>query len=148
MGQDRIDCRVATKPVIVVVVVLVVVVSSNKLPAMRTAYILSLMMSPLLIISSPNAIREGGIRITGRTPPPKSTGRSYSGVQLGSGRISNVTRQRSFPTTTTTTIAPPAQGLPSKSSVTKNQSFVTNLKVKLFLNKRKPIRLDCWGINY
>ncbi|XP_020280170.1 glutamate receptor ionotropic, NMDA 2B isoform X3 [Pseudomyrmex gracilis] len=99
---------------------------------MRTAYILSLMMSPLLIISSPNAIREGGIKITGRTPPPKSTGRGYSGVQLGSGRISNATRQRPFPTTTTTTIAP-SYGLPSKSSITNNQSFVTNLKVGMMV---------------
>ncbi|KAL0131041.1 hypothetical protein PUN28_002555 [Cardiocondyla obscurior] len=77
---------------------------------MKTAWILSLMMS--LVLGSPagSTIREGGIRIgSGRGTAPKgiNMGRGNSAVRIGEGgRLSNATRQRSFPTTTTTTTVP------------------------------------------
>lgn len=99
---------------------------------MKTTWILSLVVSPLLVLGSPpgSTVREGGIKIgTGRGTAPKgiNVGRGNSAVRIGEGRLSNTTRQRSFPTTTTTTSAPPARFTP-QSSVGNNYN-VTDLKV-------------------
>ncbi|XP_072757092.1 glutamate receptor ionotropic, NMDA 2B isoform X6 [Anoplolepis gracilipes] len=102
---------------------------------MKTTWILSLVVSPLLVLGGPpgGTIREGGIKIgTGRGTPPKSNvGRGFSAVRIGEGRLSNTTRQRSFPTTTTTTSAPPARFTP-QSSVGNNYN-VTDLKVGMMV---------------
>ncbi|XP_011880969.1 PREDICTED: glutamate receptor ionotropic, NMDA 2B isoform X5 [Vollenhovia emeryi] len=101
---------------------------------MRTAWILSLVVSPLLVLgSSPTTtLREGGIKIgTGRGSVPKSisTGRGNSAVRIGE-RLSNTTRQRSFPTTTTTTTAPTR--FTPQSSVGNNIN-ITDLKVGMLV---------------
>lgn len=120
-------------------------ISSNKFHTMKTTWILSLVVSPLLVLGSPpgNTIREGGIKIgAGRGTAPKgiNIGRGNSAVRIGEGRLSNTTRQRSFPTTTTTTSAPPARFTP-QSSVGNNHN-VTDLKVSIFhtnlAKKREP----------
>ncbi|XP_011261455.1 glutamate receptor ionotropic, NMDA 2B isoform X4 [Camponotus floridanus] len=103
---------------------------------MKTTWILSLVVSPLLVLGSPpgNTIREGGIKIgAGRGTAPKgiNVGRGNSAVRIGEGRLSNTTRQRSFPTTTTTTSAPPARFTP-QSSVGNNHN-VTDLKVGMMV---------------
>ncbi|XP_070168092.1 glutamate receptor ionotropic, NMDA 2B isoform X3 [Polyergus mexicanus] len=103
---------------------------------MKTTWILSLVMSPLLVLGSPpgSTIREGGIKVgTGRGTAPKgiNVGRGNSAVRIGEGRLSNTTRQRSFPTTTTTTSAPPARFTP-QSSVGNNYN-VTYLRVGMMV---------------
>lgn len=124
-NQSSADRRLVTKTV---------VASCNKFRAMRTAWILSLVMSPLLVLGSPpgSTFREGGIKIgTGRGTIPKgiNQGRGNSAVRIGEGgRLSNATRQRSFPTTTTTT-ATPTRFTP-QSSVGNNYN-ITDLKVRM-----------------
>lgn len=106
---------------------------------MRTTWILSLVVSPLLVLGSPpgNTIREGGIKIgTGRGTVPKgvNVGRGNSAVRIGEGgRLSNSTRQRSFPTTTTTTTTPTR--FTPQSSVGNNFN-ITDLKVRTFVQIR------------
>ncbi|XP_036141844.1 glutamate receptor ionotropic, NMDA 2B isoform X5 [Monomorium pharaonis] len=104
---------------------------------MRTAWILPLVMSPLLVLGSPpgsTITREGGIKIgSGRGSISKGTnqGRGSSAVRIGEGgRLSNATRQRSFPTTTTTTTTPTR--FTPQSSVGNNYN-ITDLKVGLMV---------------
>jgi len=105
---------------------------------MRTAWILSLVVSPLLVLGSPpgNTItREGGIKIgTGRSTISKgiNVGRGNSGVRIGEGRLSNSTRQRSFPTTTTTTTTTTSTHFTPQSSVGNNY-IIKDLNVRIFL---------------
>lgn len=125
-NQSSADHRLVTKTV----------VSSNKFRAMRTAWILSLVVSPLLVLGSPpgSTIREGGIKIgTGRGTVPKgiNVGRGNSAVRIGEGgRLSNSTRQRVFTTTTTTTSIPTR--FTPQSSVGNNYN-ITDLKVRTSL---------------
>lgn len=138
-NRSSTDRRVAAKTI---------VASNNKFYAMKTVWILSLVMSPLLVLGSPSSstFREGGIKIgTGRGTVPKgiNVGRGNSAVRIGEGRLSNSTRTRSFPTTTTTTV-PPARFTP-QSSVSNNYN-VTDLKVRIFLlHSSKKL---CTRINY
>ncbi|KYN08767.1 hypothetical protein ALC62_00223 [Cyphomyrmex costatus] len=101
---------------------------------MRTAWILSLVMSPLLVLGSPpgNTVREGGIKIGNRGTVSKgvNVGRGNSAVRIGEGRLSNSTRQRSFPTTTTTTTSPTR--FTPQSSVGNNYN-ITDLKVGMMV---------------
>lgn len=123
------DRRVAAKTI---------VAPDIKFRIMKTAWILSLVMSPLLVLGSPpgSTFREGGIKVgTGRSNSVSkntSTGRGYSGVRIGEGRLSNSTRQRSFPTTTTTTV-PPARFTYTPQSSMANNYNVTDLKVRISL---------------
>ncbi|XP_011697864.1 PREDICTED: uncharacterized protein LOC105455881 [Wasmannia auropunctata] len=105
---------------------------------MKTAWILSLVVSPLLVLGSPpGTIREGGIKIgTGRGTVPKGTsvGRGNSAVRIGEGgRLSNSTRQRSFPTTTTTTITPTRFTPQSSVNNSGNNYNITDLKVGMLV---------------
>ncbi|XP_024873537.1 glutamate receptor ionotropic, NMDA 2B isoform X5 [Temnothorax curvispinosus] len=108
---------------------------------MRTAWILSLVVSPLLVLGSPpgSTIREGGIKIgTGRGTVPKSVnvGRGNSAVRIGEGsRLSNSTRQRSFPTTTTTTTTTTPTRFTPQSSVNNsgNNINITKLTVGMLV---------------
>ncbi|KYN43864.1 hypothetical protein ALC56_01734 [Trachymyrmex septentrionalis] len=102
---------------------------------MRTTWILSLVMAPLLVLGSPpgNTIREGGIKVGNRGSISKSinVGRGNSAVRIGEGsRLSNSTRQRSFPTTTTTTTTPTR--FTPQSSVGNNYN-ITDLKVGMMV---------------
>jgi len=122
------DRRLVTKTVVAL---------SNEFCAMRTAWILSLVVSPLLVLGSPpgNAVREGGIKIgTGRGTISKgiNVGRGNSGVRIGEGRLSNSTRQRSFPTTTTTTTTTTSTHFTPQSSVGNNY-IIKDLNVRIFL---------------
>jgi len=112
---------------------------------MRTALvILSLVMSPLplaLAGLSGGTIREGGIKIgTGRNTQPKgmNVGRGNSAVRIGEGRLSNSTRQRSFPTTTT--ISPPAQAFTYAPQSSLEKTNITQLKVRTGDGRREESR--------
>jgi hypothetical protein len=108
--------------------------------------IFSLMILPLplaLAGLSGGTIREGGIKIgTGRNTQPKglNVGRGNSAVRIGEGRLSNSTRQRSFPTTTTT--SPPAQAFTYAPQSSLEKTNITQLKVgaRLFWGKRRAYR--------
>nr|XP_012218904.1 PREDICTED: glutamate receptor ionotropic, NMDA 2B-like [Linepithema humile] len=104
---------------------------------MKTAWILSLVMSPLLVLGSPpgSTFREGGIKVgTSRGTVPKGINvvRGNSAVRIGEGRLSNSTRQRPFPTTTTTTVPPARFTYTPQSSVSNNYN-VTDLKVGMMV---------------
>jgi len=135
---ESADRRLVTKTVVVL---------SNEFCTMRTAWILSLVVSPLLVLGSPpgNTIREGGIKIgTGRGTISKgiNVGRGNSGVRIGEGgRLSNSTRQRSFPTTTTTTTTTTSTHFTPQSSVGNNY-IITDLNVRIFLQNGSLLRKE------
>ncbi|XP_011338404.1 glutamate receptor ionotropic, NMDA 2B isoform X6 [Ooceraea biroi] len=103
---------------------------------MRTALvILLLVMSPLPLVLaglSGGTFREGGIKIgTGRNTQPKglNVGRGNSAVRIGEGRLSNTTRQRSFPTTTTS----PAHAFTYAPQSSVEKTNITTLKVGMMV---------------
>jgi len=142
-NRSSANCRcVATKTI---------VASNNKFYAMKTAWIISMVMSPLLVLGSPldSTFREGGIKIgTGRGTVPKgiNVGRGNSAVRIGEGRLSNSTRQR-FPTTTTTTV-PPARFTYTPQSSMSNNYNVTDLRVRIFFFDSNFFKQLCVKINY
>lgn len=115
---------------------------------MRTAWILWLATSPLLVLAfslpGSNVTRgESGIKIGERirtsekgsvytSSKSSNVGRGNSGVRLGGvGRFTNSTRQRSFPTTTTTTSVPPPHFTYAPQSSVGNNYNITDLKVSV-----------------
>ncbi|KAG7211420.1 hypothetical protein KM043_010708 [Ampulex compressa] len=104
---------------------------------MRGLSLITALLSPLLVLASlqSGTVTRGGSGIKigagerGTASRGIGQGRSNSGLRIGEGRLTNSTRQRSFPTTTTTTTPSSPRFTYAPQSSVGNNVNVTDLKV-------------------